>query len=71
MANTEDAIAVLPPPYVTAAGLQDDTLRCLLYTSELKHLSKTFQLKDGAVNALKDINLTIQDGCLLYTSSRR
>ena len=27
MANTEDAIAVLPQPYVTAAGLQDDTLR--------------------------------------------
>ena len=40
MANTEDAIAVLPQPYVTAAGLQDDTLRvaldltCLLYTSD-------------------------------------
>ena len=41
MANTEDAIAVLPQPYVTAAGLQDETLRvaldltedCLLYTS--------------------------------------
>ena len=43
---------------------------------EIKHLSKTFQMKDGAVNALKDINLTIPDGsiygiigiCLLYTS---
>ena len=29
---------------------------------EIKHLSKTFQMKDGAVNALNDINLTIQDG---------
>ena len=29
---------------------------------EIKHLSKTFQMKDGAVNALKDINLTIPDG---------
>ena len=28
---------------------------------EIKHLSKTFQMKDGAVNALKDINLTIPD----------
>ena len=27
---------------------------------EIKHLSKTFQMKDGAVNALKDINLTIR-----------
>ena len=32
MANTEDAIAVLPQPYVTAAGLQDDTLRVALIT---------------------------------------
>lgn len=29
---------------------------------ELKHLSKTFQMKDGAVNALEDINLAIPDG---------
>ncbi len=29
---------------------------------EIKHLSKTFQMKDGEVNALKDINLTIPDG---------
>ena len=29
---------------------------------EIKHLSKTFQMKDGAVNALNDINLTIRDG---------
>ncbi len=28
---------------------------------ELKHLSKTFQMKDGAVQALRDINLTIPD----------
>ena len=31
---------------------------------EIKHLSKTFQMKDGAVNALKDINLTISDGSI-------
>ena len=46
---------------------------------ELKYLSKTFQMKDGAVKALQNINLTIPDGsiygiigmsgaCLLYTS---
>ena len=31
---------------------------------EIKHLSKTFQMKDGAVNALKDIDLTIPDGSI-------
>ena len=31
---------------------------------ELKHLSKTFQTKDGAVQALRDINLTIPDGMI-------
>ena len=31
---------------------------------ELKHLSKTFQMKDGAVQALQDINLTIPDGMI-------
>ena len=31
---------------------------------EIKHLSKTFQMKDGAVNALHDINLTIPDGSI-------
>ena len=31
---------------------------------ELKHLSKTFQMKDGAVQALRDINLTIPDGMI-------
>ena len=31
---------------------------------ELKYLSKTFQMKDGAVNALKDISLTIPDGSI-------
>ena len=30
----------------------------------IKHLSKTFQMKDGAVNALKDIDLTIPDGSI-------
>ncbi len=34
MANDEDAIAVLPQPYVTAAGLQDDTLRVALDLTE-------------------------------------
>ena len=29
---------------------------------ELKYLSKTFQMKDGAVKALQNINLTINDG---------
>ena len=31
---------------------------------EIKHLSKTFQMKDGAVQALRDINLTIPDGMI-------
>ena len=31
---------------------------------EIKHLSKTFQMKDSAVNALRDINLTIPDGAV-------
>ena len=31
---------------------------------ELKHLSKTFQMKDGAVQALRDISLTIPDGMI-------
>ena len=31
---------------------------------EIKHLSQTFQMKDGAVNALKDISLTIPDGSI-------
>ena len=31
---------------------------------EIKHLSKTFQMKDSAVNALKDISLTIPDGSI-------
>jgi len=34
MANTDNAIAVLPQPYVTAAGLQDDTLRVALDLTE-------------------------------------
>ncbi len=29
---------------------------------EIKHLTKTFQMKDGPVEALKDISLTIPDG---------
>ena len=31
---------------------------------EIKHLSKSFQMKDGAVQALRDINLTIPDGMI-------
>ncbi len=31
---------------------------------EIKHLSKTFQMKDGTVEALRDINLTIPDGTI-------
>ncbi len=31
---------------------------------EIKHMSKTFQMKDGAVKALQDINLTIPDGAV-------
>ena len=31
---------------------------------EIKHLSKTFRMKDGAVNALKNIDLTIPDGSI-------
>ena len=31
---------------------------------QIQHLSKTFQMKDGAVNALKDISLTIPDGSI-------
>ncbi len=34
MANAENTIAVLPQPYVTAAGLQDDTLRVALNLTE-------------------------------------
>lgn len=34
MANAEDAVAVLPQPYVTAAGLQDETLRVALDLTE-------------------------------------
>ncbi len=31
---------------------------------ELKYLSKTFQMKDGAVKALQNISLTIPDGSI-------
>ena len=31
---------------------------------EIKHLSKTFQMKDGSVQALQDISLTIPDGMI-------
>ena len=29
---------------------------------EIQHLSKTFETKDGKVEALKDINITVEDG---------
>ena len=35
MATTQDAIAVLPQPYVTAAGLKDDTLRDKVAATQL------------------------------------
>ena len=36
---------------------------------ELKYLSKTFQMKDGAVKALQNINLTIPDGAIYGAAS--
>ena len=42
MATTQDAIAVLPQPYVTAAGLKDDTLRVALdLTAEWDRVADT------------------------------
>ena len=47
MASTQDAIAVLPQPYVTAAGLKDDTLRVALdLTAEWDKVADT-QLLTG------------------------
>ena len=58
MASTQDAIAVLPQPYVTAAGLKDDTLRVALdLTAEWNAIQKDSdapsQLITGVVVARK------------------
>ena len=58
MATTQDAIAVLPQPYVTAAGLKDDTLRVALdLTAEWNAIQKDSdapsQLITGVVVARK------------------
>lgn len=53
MATTQDAIAVLPQPYVTAAGLKDDTLRVALdLTAEWDKVADT-QLITGVTVVCK------------------
>ena len=54
MANTEDAIAVLPQPYVTAAGLQDDTLRVALDLTEEWNKVADTQLITGVAVVRKE-----------------
>ena len=54
MANTEDAIAVLPQPYVTAAGLQDDTLRVALDLTEEWNKVADTQLLPGVTVVRKE-----------------
>ena len=50
MATTQDAIAVLPQPYVTAAGLKDDTLRVALdLTAEWDKVAPAGSLVQGCV----------------------
>ena len=50
MASTQDAIAVLPQPYVTAAGLKDDTLRIALdLTAEWDKVAPAGSLVQGCV----------------------
>ena len=54
MATTQDAIAVLPQPYVTAAGLKDDTLRVALdLTAEWDKVADT-QLITGVTVVRKE-----------------
>ena len=54
MAVAEDAIAVLPPPYVTSAGMQDETLRVALdLTAEWEKVSDT-QLITGLTVVRKE-----------------
>ena len=55
MANTEDAIAVLPQPYVTAAGLQDDTLRVALDLTEEWNKVADTQLITGVTEEHPDV----------------
>ena len=54
MANTEDAIAVLPQPYVTAAGLQDETLRVALNLTEEWNKVADTQLITGVTVVRKE-----------------
>ena len=54
MANTEDAIAVLPQPYVTAAGLQDNTLRVALDLTEEWNKVADTQLITGVTVVRKE-----------------
>ena len=54
MANTEDAIAVLPQPYMTAAGLQDDTLRVALDLTEEWNKVADTQLITGVTVVRKE-----------------
>ena len=59
MANTEDAIAVLPQPYVTAAGLQDDTLRVALDLTEEWNKVADTQLITGVTVVRKEYALSL------------
>ena len=54
MANTDNAIAVLPQPYVTAAGLQDDTLRVALNLTEEWNKEADTQLITGVTVVRKE-----------------
>ena len=54
MASTQDAIAVLPQPYVTAAGLQDDTLRVALDLTEEWNKVADTQLITGVTVVRKE-----------------
>ena len=54
MANAEGAIAVLPQPYVTAAGLQDDTLRVALDLTEEWNKVADTQLITGVTVVRKE-----------------
>ena len=54
MANRQDAIAVLPQPYVTAAGLQDETLRVALNLTEEWNKVADTQLITGVTVVRKE-----------------
>ena len=53
-ASKKDAIAVLPQPYVTAAGLQDDTLRVALDLTEEWNKVADTQLINGVTVVRKE-----------------